>query len=355
MKQRVLNILKNFKLAGKLTSIKPFGNGHINKTLFVKTTEDEYILQKINNYAFKDVDLLMHNMDVVTYFIKEQGYETIDIIRTKNGKLYVLDNNEYFRMFRYIKNSKTYETVGNDLSLAAALGEAFGNLHHLLADLNANELGETIPNFHNTPKRFSNFCSAYLKSDVSLRKKAREEIDYILDQNGSYSGVTDGIRNGEIKNHITHNDPKINNVLFDETTNKIRCVIDLDTVMPGSVLYDIGDSFRSLFTGENEDNPDLSLQKVRLDIFKAYIEAYLKEMKDDLTKKEIELIPYSIYLMTIECGMRFLEDYLKGNVYFHVDYEEHNLVRARTQIALAKDILNNKEELMKIVNEIVGK
>ena len=167
--------------------------------------------------------------------------------------------------------------------------------------------------------------------------------------------ITDAIKDGSIPLSVTHNDPKINNVLFDETTNKIRCVIDLDTVMPGSVLYDIGDSFRSLFTGENEDNPDLSLQKVRLDIFKAYIEAYLKEMKDDLTKKEIELIPYSIYLMTIECGMRFLEDYLRGNVYFATTYEEHNLVRARTQIALAKDILNNKEELMKIVNEIVGK
>ena len=355
MKERVLNILKNFNLAGKLTSIKAFGNGHINKTLLVKTTEDEYILQKINNYAFKDVDLLMNNMDVVTSFIKEQGYETIDIVHAKSGKLYVLDNNDYFRMFRFIKNSKTYETVGNDLSLASALGEAFGNLHHLLANLDADELGETIPDFHNTPKRFSNFCNAYLKSDLSLRKQAREEIDYILDQNGSYSGVVDGLRNGEIKNHITHNDPKINNVLFDETTNRIRCVIDLDTVMPGSVLYDIGDSFRSLFTGENEDNPDLSLQKVRIDVFKAYMTAYLKEMKDDLTEKEIELIPYSIYLMTIECGMRFLEDYLRGNVYFHVDYEEHNLVRARTQIALAKDIQKNKKELIKIVNEIVGK
>ena len=292
-------------------------------------------------------------MDVVTSFIKDKGYETIDIIHAKSGKLYFLDEKEYFRVLRFIKNTKTYETVGNDLSLAYKLGQAYGNLHHLLADLDVEELGETIEDFHNTPKRFMDFCNAYVNSDVSKRKTARNEIDYLLDQNGTYDLITRGLRNGDINSRITHNDPKINNVLFDNDTGEFRCVIDLDTVMPGSVLYDIGDAFRSLFTGENEDNPDLSLQKVRLDIFKAYMSAYLLEMKKDLTSREIELIPYSIYLMIIECGMRFLEDYLRGNLYFHVDYDEHNLVRAKTQIALAKDVLENREKLSKIVKEIL--
>ena len=148
-------------------------------------------------------------------------------------------------------------------------------------------------------------------------------------------------------------DPKINNVLFDKNDNRIRAIIDLDTVMPGSVLYDVGDSFRSLFTGENEDNQDTSLLKINIPIFKAYISSYLKEMKNNLTKREIELIPYSIYLMTIECGMRFLEDYLRGNVYFHVDYEEHNLIRSRTQIALAEDVLKNSDLLNSIIKEIM--
>lgn len=353
MNDKLIAIIKNFKLAGNIISIKVFGSGHINQTYLITTDKDEYILQKINNYAFKDVDMLMNNIKVVTSFIKNKGFETIDVIPTVNNELYVRSGDEYYRTYRFIKNSKCYETVGEDLNLAAAAGDAFGKLHHLLNDLNPHYLGETIPNFHNTDQRYRDFSIAYIHSPMDKREKARKEIRYILDHNKSYSTIIKGMKSGEIRNHIIHNDPKINNVLFDENTNEFRCVIDLDTVMPGSVLFDIGDAFRSLFTGDNEDNPDLSLQKINLSIFKAYISAYLKEMIDDLTPREIELIPYSIYMMTIECGMRFLEDYLKGNVYFHVDYEEHNLVRAKTQIALAQDVLNNLPKLNSVVRQIV--
>ena len=350
---KLLTLVKNFKLAGKIISIKPFGNGHINKTFDVLTSENEYILQEINNVAFKDVDILMNNINVVTNHIKSKGENTLDIVLSIDNKPYVEYENKYYRVYRFIKNTICYETVKEDPSLAFKLGVAFGRFHHLLSDLDSSLVKETIKDFHNTPERYLNFYSAFSTASKEKKEGASEEIDYIVSHKDTYSKIVDGIKNGSIKNHITHNDPKINNILFDKDTKEVYAVIDLDTVMPGSFLYDVGDAFRSLFTGENEDNPDLSLQKVDFEIFKQYMSAYLREMKNDLTQKEIELIPYSIYLLTIECGMRFLEDYLRGNVYFHVDYKEHNLVRCRTQIALAEDVLKNLDKLNKIVKDIL--
>ena len=354
MEDKLLSLIKCFKLTGNIRNVEIFGNGHINKTYHVITTDDEYVLQQINHYAFKDVQRLMNNVDVVTSFIKNRGYETLEVIPTTDNKLYTVFEGEYYRVYRFIKNATSYETVGNDLSLVEKLGEAFGQFHHLLSGLNANLLNETIRNFHNTPSRYIDFSSAYIHADEDRKEYALKEAEYIFDHGRTYSKIVDGIKNHTVKEHVTHNDPKINNILFDKDSKEVRCVIDLDTVMPGSFLYDIGDAFRSLFSGDNEDNKDTSLLKVNLDIFTAYMKSYLKEMKDDLTKKEIELIPYSIYLMTIECGMRFLEDYLKGNVYFHVAYDEHNLVRCRTQIALAEDILKNQDKLSEIIKEILG-
>ena len=353
MNNYLINITKSFNIVGNIIDIAPYGNGHINKTYRVVTSEDEYILQQINSYAFKDVNSLMNNIDIVTRFIRKKGGDSLEIVPTKEGHLYLYDGDKYFRIYEFVKHSVCHETVGKDLSLASKLGAAFGKFHHLLAELDASLLKDTIPNFHNTPKRYLNFYEAYNLASEEKKEIAKKEIAFILGQKETYSQVTEGIKKGEVKLHITHNDPKINNILFDEKTGEVLCVIDLDTVMSGSVLYDIGDSFRSLFTGSNEDNRDTSLLKVNIQVFKTYIKSYLQEMKGDLTKREIELIPYSIYLLTIECGMRFLEDYLRGNVYFHVAYDDHNLIRSRTQIALAKDVLQNLEKLSQIVKEIV--
>lgn len=355
MENTLVAILKDFGIQGNILNISLFGNGHINKTYLVETDENEYVLQEINSYVFKNPDILMSNISEVTNSIKNKGEKTLEVILTNNGELYKKVNDKYYRLYFFIKNSVCYETVGDDMSLTAKLGEAFGKFHHLLADLDPKLLEETIVDFHNTPKRFENFSNALAIASEEKKETATPEIQYVLDHKDTYSKVVDGIKNKEINLCITHNDPKINNILFDKATNDVLCVVDLDTVMPGSVLYDIGDTFRSLFTGENEDSTNLSLLKVRFDIFKAYMTSYLKEMKNDLTQKEIELIPYSIYLLTIECGMRFLEDYLRGNVYFRVKYEEHNLVRARTQIALAKDVLLRLDELNNIVKEILAK
>lgn len=352
-KEELYALAYDFKLNGKIIDIRPFGEGHINSTYLIETSENKYILQKINNYVFKNVDVLMNNIQIVTSFIKDKGKETLEIIPTIEDKLFTKYNNDYYRVYIFNKDTICYQKVDGNLSLVSSLGEAFGELHYLLSDLDATKLREVIPNFHNTKKRFSNFKEANFKADKTKKIKAEKEIKYIFDHQDTYSVIVKGIITGEIPLHITHNDTKINNVLFDKNTGLYRLVIDLDTVMPGSVLYDIGDAFRGLFTGDNEDNPDLSLQKTNLDVFKAFIKPYINKMKNELTKKEISLIPFSIYLMTIECGMRFLEDYLRDNVYFKVKYEEQNLIRAKTQIALADDVLAHLEELNKIVEEIV--
>lgn len=353
MNDKFIKIIKNFHIAGNINSVKTFGNGHINKTLLVDTDKEKYILQQINSVAFPDVEMLMNNIDVVTSFIKSQGLETLEVIKTNDGKLYYAEGKQYFRMYKYIQNTICYETINGDLSLAANVGRAYGNLHKLLSHINPSLIGEVIPNFHNTPKRYNDFYNSYLKASNNKKELAKEEIDFIISHQDTYSKIIDGIKDGSIKTHIIHNDTKINNILFDKGSGDIRCVIDLDTIMPGSVLYDIGDSFRGIYSGDNEDNEDTSLLKVNLSIFKALTKAYLLEMKDELTQKEIELIPYSIYLMTIECGMRFLADYFDGNIYFNVGYPTHNLVRCRTQIALAKDILSNLDKMNNIVKEIM--
>ena len=353
MEQSLFDLVKKFEIKGKVVEINPFGNGHINKTYHVITDEEEYILQQINNYAFKDVEALMNNIEMVTLYIKKKGYESLDIINTPDKKSYISAGTEYYRLFKYVKNSRSYESLDGDMSRAEKLGKAFGQFHLALSDLNPKFITETIPDFHNTPKRFLDFSSAYVASNVQKRAEAYHESEYILAHGKTYDKITRGIKRHEIRVHITHNDPKINNILFDNETNEVRCVVDLDTVMPGSVLYDIGDSFRSLFTGQYEDSRDTTLQRVNFDIFRHYMKAYLQEMKDYLTKTEIELIPYSIYIMTIEVAMRFLEDYFNGNVYFHVDYPEHNLIRCRTQIALAEDVLKNQDKLLKIVKDII--
>ena len=352
-KEQLYALAYGFELSGNITDIRPFGEGHINSTFVVVTDQNQYILQKINHYVFKDIDALMNNIDLVTKFIRGKGQESLEIIPTKEGKLYKEFEGEYYRVYVFVKDTICYQKVDN-LELVRSAGASFGELHYLLNDFPVEKIVEVIPNFHNTEKRFLDFVDAFAKASKEQKEFASEEIEYIFNHEYTYGTINQALKKGEVKMRVTHNDTKINNILFDKKTGQFRCIIDLDTVMPGSVLYDIGDAFRGMFTGENEDNPDLSKQKVDFDIYREYVRAYLGKMKNDLTKKEIELIPFSIYLMTIECGMRFLEDYLRGNVYFATTYKEHNLVRARTQIALAEDVLNNMNKLNEMTEEIVN-
>ena len=353
MSKDLFTIARGFKLKGEVLDVFPYGEGHINGTFYIKTTEKPYILQKINSYVFKDVDLLMNNISVVTKFLRSKGQESLEIVPTIDNKLYLADESGYYRVYVFVENTICYQRPEN-LDLVRSAGESFGTLHQALNDFPVEQIGEVIPRFHDTEKRFADFVDAYNNASEELKQHAEKEAYFILSHDDTYGIVNQALRNNEIKMRVTHNDTKINNILFDATTGKFRCVIDLDTIMPGSMLFDIGDAFRSMFTGTNEDSIDTSLLKVDFDVYKTYVKAYLGKMKNDLTKKEIELIPFSIYLLTIECGIRFLEDYLRGNVYFAIKYKEHNLVRARTQIALANDVLNNLDKLNRITEEIVN-
>lgn len=352
--QELYALAGDFEILGNILDISTFGEGHINRTYLVTTDKDKYILQRINNIVFKDIDALMNNINIVTSFISSQGKETIKLIKTKDNKLYKKIPGGYYRIMEVNKETITYQKVDGNLKLVESCGEAFGELHQLLSHIDPKDIKETIPNFHNTKRRYLNLLDAYATIEDEKVKETKDEFKFILDNKASYSLIYDEIAKGNIKERIIHNDTKINNILFDKKTNLYRCVIDLDTLMPGSVLFDIGDAFRGFFTGDNEDNPDTSLLKVDKEVFKTFVKAYLSKMKNELSEMEIKLIPFSAYLMTIECGIRFLEDYLRGNVYFAVKYEKHNLVRARSQIALAKDILAHLDELNEIVSELRG-
>ena len=355
MENQLFEVCKKFQIEGEPYYCEPYGNGHINKTYLLKTDKKDYILQQINSYAFKDVDLLMNNIYTVTEYIRSIGQESMEVVKTNDNKLYYkLDENTYYRIYVFVINSVCYEEISN-LELVDKDAQAFGQLHKNLAKLDASKLGETIPHFHDTPKRYNDFLDALNKDVKNRAKNCQKEINFVKSYADKLSFIMDGMKDGSINYATTHNDPKINNVLFDEKTGEVRCVIDLDTIMPGSVLFDVGDSFRSLFTGSNEGSDDLSKLVVNFDIFKHYIHGYLSEMKDVLTPREKELLPYSGFLLTIECGIRFLEDYLRGDVYFHIDTEDKNLKRCRTQLALAENIYQNLDKLNALVQEELNK
>ena len=338
-------VLKQFNIDGELVECTPLGNGHINLTFLCTTNKNvKYVLQRINNQVFRDIDLLMSNYDKVTQFLLDHGFEAAYLIKTKDGKLYYSTDEDYYRLFTYLENTKWVDEI-DSYDVMYDFARVFGNFHKALRGFNAEELGETIPNFHNTYQRYLNLLDA-IKADKCRRvNKCLPEIEITKRFEKEYSKITDEIKNGNIPLSVTHNDPKINNVLFDATTGEPRAIIDLDTVMPGSYLYDFGDAIRCLFTGENEDSTDLSKLVVNYKIFEVSVRGYLSVIKDVLTKTEIELLSFSTFLIAMELGMRFLEDYLRGDIYFRTKYSEHNLVRARTQLKLATEIHNHLDEL----------
>jgi N-acetylhexosamine 1-kinase len=295
----------------------------------------------------------MRNINYVSSYLIEKGNDSLHIIKTKDGKLYIQDENMFFRLYIFTPNTVYFEKPTPEIVKETA--EAYGDLHNSLSGLDASKIDEVIPNFHNTVKRFENFLNAVEINYKNRKEQCKKEIDDIISFKDKYSVVVDAIQKKEINLTITHNDPKINNVLFDKDSHKFKCVVDLDTVMPGSLLYDFGDGLRSLFTGENECSKDLSKLKVDFNIYELFLTGYAKKMKNTLSKKEIELLPFSIFLMTIEVGMRFLEDFLRGDVYFGIHNEDDNLTRARTQITLAKDVYNKLDLLNKKTEEIFAK
>ena len=345
-------ILQQFNLSA---DIEPYGNGHINDTFLV--TPKKYILQRINVSIFKNPDELMDNIENVTSFLKEKiiaaggnpERETLTVIPTKDGKKYYkLDDNNVFRMYIFVTETKSIENSKTPADLYEA-GIGFGHFQKLLADFPVEKLYETIKDFHHTPKRIEALKEAIEKNAAGRADSVKDEIAFAL-ENAAWAGVVvKGIEEGLIPVRVTHNDTKINNILFDEVTGKAVCVIDLDTVMPGSMLYDFGDALRMGGSTAAEDETDLDKVWFEEKAFEAFAKGYMSEMKDALTEEEIRLLPLSVKLMTYECGIRFLTDYLNGDTYFKIHREHHNLDRARNQFKLVADITAKEEKLAEII------
>lgn len=347
-------ILSKFDIESK---IEEYGNGHINDTY--RTSANDYILQRINTSIFKNPDFMMENIDNVTSFLKEKiiaaggdpARETMTVIRTHDGeRCYKMDENNVFRVYTFVQDTRSTDTGTKEEMYQA--GKCFGRFQKYLDDYPAETLHEVIKDFHNTPKRVEDFEKA-VKADLAGRAASvSEEIEFVRSCASFASVVTDGIADGSIPMRVTHNDTKINNILFDSKTDEAICVIDLDTVMPGSALYDFGDALRIGASTAEEDETNLDIVKFDTEIFKMFAKGYFEEMGDKLTKREIELLPFSAKLLTFECGTRFLTDYLNGDTYFKIHREHHNLDRARNQFKLVSEIEKVEEELLKIIKEM---
>ena len=349
-----------FERGGNIVSVNQITAGLINATYLIETDKKEkYILQKINTFVFKNPDELMENIVGVTKYItekiKENGgdykRENLNFLPCNSGKYYFRDeNNDAWRMYIYVDEALTYNKPKNDDTFRSA-GQSFGRFMKLLAGYPAATLNETIKNFHYTPARYENFLKA-VEADVKGRKAVcEEEIKFVTDRKADTHKLTDLIESGDLPLRVTHNDTKLNNVLFDINTDKSICVIDLDTIMPGLSLYDFGDSIRSGANTGAEDEPDLSKVGIDLALFEAYADGYLSETADSLCDAEIENLAFGAKLMTFECGMRFLTDYLEGDVYFRTTHAEHNIIRARNQFRLVADMEAHMDEMNAIIEK----
>ncbi|NBJ91250.1 phosphotransferase enzyme family protein [Parablautia muri] len=361
---KINKAIAQFALGGSLIEKKPYGNGHINDTFLLTYAlsggqKKHYILQRMNRSVFKQPKLLMENMVNVTEYLRKliasQGgnpdRETLNVVKTKNGASYYEDEHQNcWRMFLFIENTLCLEKVESTKDFYDS-AVAFGNFQKMLADYPAHTLHETIPNFHNTPSRFLDFKKAVEKDALGRCAYAKPEIAFALAREADISILTELLENGMLPLRVTHNDTKLNNILFDKDTKKALCIIDLDTVMPGLSLYDFGDSIRFGASTGAEDETDLDKIEIDLSLFEAFVNGFLKGCAGSLTKKEIEMLPMGAKLMTFECGIRFLADYLEGDVYFKIHRENHNLERARTQFKLVADM----EKKWAKLNEIVQK
>ncbi|MBR1941437.1 MAG: aminoglycoside phosphotransferase family protein [Bacteroidaceae bacterium] len=335
-------IVGHFQIEGTVVKVEPLGNGLINDTYKVTTAEadkPDYVLQRINHAIFQDVDLLQHNVEVVTAHIRQKLVEsgTTDIDRkvlrfipTASGKTYYFDGTSYWRVMVFIPRAQTFETVNAAYSYDA--GKAFGHFQAMLADL-PEQLGETIPNFHNMEFRLQQLHEA-VQADVAGRVKEMQPYLDEIERRAAYMCQAEQLyREGRLPKRICHCDTKVNNMMFDEN-GEVLCVIDLDTVMPSFIFSDYGDFLRTAANTAAEDEPDLSKIGFNTEIYEAFSSGYLESASTFLTPLEKDLLPYAVALFPYMQCVRFLADYLNGDTYYKIQYAEHNLVRTRAQFRL---------------------
>ena len=351
------NILKQFQVEGDIASIEPYGSGHINHTYLAQMADDKkYILQGINTTIFKDTDQLMENILNVTSYLREEivrtggdpARETLTVVMTNDGKSYYTDEEgNKWRVYDFIEGAQTFDAVESkeDFYQSAV---AFGNFQAKLANFPADTLHETIPNFHNTAKRYRDLEKA-IEEDVKGRvAEVGPEIAFVRERSKELSELHDMLAKGDLPLRVTHNDTKLNNIMIDSDTHKAICVIDLDTVMPGLSAHDFGDAIRFGANTAAEDEPDVSKVSLSLELFEIYVKGFLEGCGGRLTENEVKVLPMGAKMMTLECGMRFLADYLEGDVYFKISREKHNLERCRTQFALVADMEKKWQQMCEL-------
>ena len=360
LEKKLSEIGRIFRIEGSLYSIITITNGNINSTYKMTYrradgTVKSYVAQKINPYVFKHPSEIMKNIDLVTSHIRSnlaEGQVSLHFHHTEEGKNYHLDGDDgsFWRLYTYIP-ALSFNTC-DSLEVLRNAGEAFGQFQMQLSDFDASLLFETIPDFHNTKKRLDSFFSHVEEDPLGRASEIADEIAYLREMAPIASRLSERLERKEIPLRVTHNDTKINNVLFDSKTKRGLVVIDLDTVMPGLAMYDFGDAVRFAANTAAEDEADLSLVSLDLDKYRAFAEGFIKYTKDSLTPEEIDTMALGALSITLELASRFLDDYLLGDRYFKVNYEGHNLVRARCQLHLAKDMADKLEKMQAIVREV---
>lgn len=346
-------ILDNYNIKGKLINIKEDNTGNINKTYIItfinNDIEYKYLVQQINTNVFNDPNILMENILGVTNYLKEQlvlnndnNHKVLEIIKTKdnNPMCYIYDDKgikRYYRIYKYIDNSISYDKSFNK-DIVYNTGKAFGNFQKLLNNYPMNSLNETIKDFHDTKKRYDKLIKDINNLSNDRVKEAYQEIEFIIKHQNICDLIINKLNNNTIPYRVTHNDTKVNNVLMNKETLDYLAVIDLDTVMPGSMLFDYGDGIRSTACTCLEDEHDLTKVKIDLELFESYTRGYLSEISDCITQEELNLMAKSIEIITLELAIRFLNDYINGDTYFKVEYNKQNLYRTKAQLALVKDI-----------------
>lgn len=348
------HVLDNYTLSSMLISCVRYGDGHINETYLVETaTDTKYILQKINDNVFRNVDGLMSNVEKVTAYLgsRVQDYrETLHLLRTNTGETYYsAPDGTYWRIYEYVENSICLQRPESPKDFYES-AVAFGRFQQMLKDFPADTLVETIPNFHNTPDRYRIFKNVLAADVMGRAAQVASEIDFALAHEDEASTLQQFLYQGKLPLRVTHNDTKFNNVMLDASTRTALCVIDLDTVMPGLSVNDFGDSIRFGASTAAEDEQDLKKVEMSLELFEIYTKGFLQACPD-LTPLEREMLPMGAKLMTLECGLRFLTDYLDGDHYFSTSRPGQNLDRCRTQFKLVADMEQKWEQMHKIVED----
>lgn len=360
MQEKLMEICAAFRIPGRLSAWEELKVGNINKTYKVTFTRDNgfektYIVQQLNTYVFKNPEQVMENIEQVTRHLRalRPGQVNLHFHHTREGKNFVWEGEHFWRLFNYVPSADAAND--RDETLVRNAGAAFGDFQNALSGFDPSQLHETIPDFHNTIKRYEALEAAVQQNTAARADEVKQEVQWLMQAKDKACVLCDLLESGELPLRVTHNDTKVNNVLFDQKDKRALVVIDLDTVMPGLAGNDFGDAIRSVSNTAAEDEKDVGKVSCDLQLFRCFTEGFLENTAKAFTVKEIETFGASCFSMTVEVAVRFLTDYLQGDAYFHCAYPEHNLVRARAQIALAQDMQRKMDEMNRIVAECAAK